>query len=317
MKANPVSCKSAAILVFLGALLAVDAGGAARACPRDALGVSRNLALGTEGGVQVGLKTYPRTLALADREVVLTFDDGPLGGTTGKILDTLASECVKATFFLVGRNAEALPGLVRRMVAEGHTIGSHTFSHPTLAGLTQEAAQGEIDRGIAAVARAAYGATGEAPRVKFFRFPGFTDTPALVQWLSVRDIAVFGTDLWASDWVPMTPEAEISLLLQRIEKAGRGIVLMHDIKRQTAAMLPAFLRELKKRGLSVVHLVQGTGTAVTSPAPPGWRPVTGGIHPMARQAGPNRIEPKHALPKRNGAAKRTRTSTGLPTSTSS
>jgi peptidoglycan/xylan/chitin deacetylase (PgdA/CDA1 family) len=191
------------------------------------------------------------------------------------------------------------------MIAEGHTIGSHTFSHPTLAGHGQEAAQGEIDRGIAAVARAAYGTTDASRPVKFFRFPGFADTPALIQWLSARDIGVFGTDLWASDWVPMTPDAEMALLLQRVEKAGRGIVLMHDIKRQTAAMLPAFLRELKRRGFSIVHLVQGTGTAVTNPAPPGWHRVTGGIHPMARHAVPRHLDPARKLPpKRNGASER-------------
>lgn len=299
--ANPLLCKLAARLVFLGALCMVAGGGAARACPSGALGVARVLGFGTAGGAQVGLKTYPRTLELADHEIVLTFDDGPLAGTTGKILDALSAECVKATFFLIGRNAEALPGLVRRMVAEGHTLGTHTFSHParSLAGIGEEAAKGEIDRGIAAVLRV----TGDAARLKFFRFPGFDDTPALVRWLASRDIAVFGTDLWASDWVPMTPEAELDLLMGRIEKAGRGIVLLHDIKRQTAAMLPAFLRELKKRGYRIVHLVQGQGIAVTSSAPPGWRPVTGYGAPAARAVRPKpRPSGPRALPKRASAA---------------
>lgn len=273
MKANRVSGLSMAAPVVLAVALATAAT-EARPCPPEALGVARVEEVGTHGGLQVGLKTYPQTLALRDHEIVLTFDDGPLAGTTAKVLDALARECVKATFFLVGRNAEALPALVRRMVADGHTIGTHTYSHPTLADLGQAKAQGDIDRGIAAVARAAYGGGSEAHRLTFFRFPGFTDTPALLDWLSARDIAVFGTDLWASDWVAMTPEAERALLLERIEKAGRGIVLLHDIKRQTAAMLPELLRELKKRGYGIVHIVPGTGTAATRPAPPGWRPAT-------------------------------------------
>jgi peptidoglycan/xylan/chitin deacetylase (PgdA/CDA1 family) len=283
MKANPLSQNFAGLKIFFVAIGVVAPSVAARACPPDALGTSRSLAVGTAGGLQVGLKTYPRTLVLADKEIVLTFDDGPLGNTTAKILESLASQCVKATFFLVGRNAEAQPGLVRRMIAEGHMIASHTYSHPTLAGLKPEAAQTEIERGIAAIARAARtGAGGSPPALKFFRFPGFFDTPALVEWLSARDIAVFGADLWASDWVSMTPDAQLVLLMQRIEKAGRGIVLLHDIRRQTAAMLPALLRELKHRGYSIVHLAQGPGTAETRPAPPGWRRTTGSMSPSAK-----------------------------------
>lgn len=309
MKANRVAWKSVPALVFLVSALMTPCA-EARACPAEALGVSRTLAVGAPGGLQVGLKTYPRTLALADHEIVLTFDDGPLAGTTARVLDALAKECVKATFFLIGRNAAALPSLVRRAVAEGHTIGHHTYSHPaaTLARLGDEAAREEIDRGIAAVERAAYGSAGREPHVKFFRFPGFADTPALVQWLAARDIAVIGTDIWASDWQPMTPEAELALLLERIGKAGRGIVLLHDIKRQTAAMLPDLLRALKTRGFAIVHLVPGGDLPPIRPAPPGWRSTT------ASAARPSR---DHAPPKQNGAAKRTRTSTGLPTSTSS
>jgi peptidoglycan/xylan/chitin deacetylase (PgdA/CDA1 family) len=257
-------------------------------CGPQALGVRRNLELGTEGGIAVGLKTYPGTLVLEDREIVLTFDDGPVKRTTAKVLDALAAECVKATFFMIGRNAEALPSLVRRAVAEGHTIAHHTYSHParTLRGLDGEAARREIERGIAAVERAAYGFAGSVPRVPFFRYPGFADTEALNGWLAARNIGVIGTDLWASDWLPMTPEAELALILGRIEKEGRGIVLLHDIKAQTAAMLPAFLRALKERGFAIVHLVTGQGAAPTRPAPPGWRPVTEPEKPKKSAAGP-------------------------------
>jgi peptidoglycan-N-acetylglucosamine deacetylase len=246
------------------------------ACPPEALGVARTLEVGTRGGLQVGLKTYPQTLALDDREIVLTFDDGPAAQTTPKVLDALAKECVKATFFLIGRNAGALPALVKREIAEGHTVGHHTFSHPaaTLRGLSEIAAQEEILRGFEADDMAAYGTGGGAPKVPFFRFPGFADTPALIAWLSAKNIAVFGADLWVSDWVAMTPEAELDLILSRLDKEQRGILLLHDNKQQTAAMLPDLLQELKKRGYKIVNIVPGTNPAPTRAAPEGWTSAT-------------------------------------------
>ncbi len=93
-------------------------------------------------------------------------------------------------------------------------------------------------------------ASGAAtPTTPFFRFPGFASNPALLDRMSERGLVVFGADVWASDWVPMTPEQELRLILARIEQVGRGIVLFHDTKAQTAHMLPAFLRELKRREL--------------------------------------------------------------------
>ena len=237
-----------------------------------ALGTSRILSFGTQGGLAVGLKTYPQTLALEDHELVLTFDDGPLPATTTLVLDALAKECVRATFFLIGRNAAAAPALVKREIADGHTVAHHTFSHPgvTLRNYTQAKGEADIERGFAADDAAAYGDATNAPRVPFFRFPGFADTTPLLRWLDSRDIAVFGADIWASDWEPMTPAEELDKLMARVEKAGRGIVLMHDIKTQTAAMLPAFLRALKKSGYRVVHIEPGIGKAQTRLAPDRW-----------------------------------------------
>ena len=263
----------------------------AAACPPEALGVARTLEVGTSGGLQAGLKTYPRSLALDDREIVLSFDDGPSAQTTPKVLDALAAECVKAIFFLAGRNAEALPALVKREIAEGHTVGHHTFSHPaaTLRNLSESAAQEEILRGFEADDKAAYGSTASgAPKVRFFRFPGFADTPALIAWLSAKNIAVFGADFWASDWVTMTPQAELALILSRLDKEKRGILLLHDTKQQTAAMLPDLLHELKKRGYKIVNIVPGTNPAPTRAAPEGWTSATekiiAGVFAKARRA---------------------------------
>lgn len=225
------------------------------ACAPETLGTQRVLTVDTRGGVRVGVKSYPQSLPLGPKEVVLTFDDGPWPATTPAILDALAKECVRATFFLIGQNAQSRPALVRRIAAEGHTIGHHTNSHPILRNMPEHDAVHEIETGIAAVEGALGHRPLTVPSTPFFRFPGFADTPALLDVLAKRSVAVFGADLWASDWNPMTPDQQLNLVLERLEAAGRGIVLFHDTKQQTARMLPAFLRELKRRGYSVVHIV--------------------------------------------------------------
>jgi peptidoglycan-N-acetylglucosamine deacetylase len=226
-------------------------------CPGnpDALSTSRVITVDAATTPRVGRKHFPDTLPLADKEVVLTFDDGPNPGTTAAVLDALKQECVLATFFLIGRNAAAHPDLAKRELAEGHTVAHHTFSHPLLDHLRPDTAEADIDRGFAAVDKALYGDSAKQPRTPFFRFPGFASTPHLLDRLAVRNIVVFGADLWASDWRPMSSEQELNLVLARLEEARGGIVLFHDTKRQTAAMLPAFLRSLKMQGYRVVHTV--------------------------------------------------------------
>ncbi len=226
-------------------------------CPGnpDALGTERVLAVSATTTPRVGRKQFPGTLPLAAKEVVLTFDDGPWPGSTARVLDALRHECVRATFFLLGRNAAAAPALAKRELAEGHTIAHHSFSHPLLGHMRVAAAEAEIDRGIAAVERAANGATAATARTPFFRFPGFASSPAQLERMQARGLVVFGADLWASDWNRMSPAQELALMLARLDAAHGGIVLFHDTKAQTAAMLPAFLRALKSRGYKVVHVV--------------------------------------------------------------
>ena len=225
-------------------------------CPRkDALGTSRVMTVDPQAFPRVGLKSFPQPLPLADKEVVLTFDDGPFPPTTTKVLSALASECVQATFFLVGRNAEANPGMVKKIATAGHSIGHHTWSHPWLDTMGQTQAMEEIDRGITADEKALHGKATSVPSTPFFRFPGFASTPALLSSLQSRGIAVLGADLWASDWDPMPPEQQLRLLTERLDDEGKGIILLHDTKAQTAKMLPAFLQYLKRNGYKVVHLV--------------------------------------------------------------
>jgi peptidoglycan/xylan/chitin deacetylase (PgdA/CDA1 family) len=227
----------------------------------DAVGVSRVMTVGTEGGGAVGRKSYPQTLPLADREVVLTFDDGPWPGTTRAVLEALVAECTQATFFLVGQRVRENPEIARAVRDAGHTIAYHSMTHPNLSHLSFERAKDNVMRGMAAVDEA----LGDRAAAPFFRFPGFADTPELVAWLAEQNIGTFGTDIWASDWNPMTPEKQLELILYRLEQRGRGILLFHDTKKQTAAMLPRFLRELKARGFRIVALVPGPGPMETAP----------------------------------------------------
>jgi peptidoglycan/xylan/chitin deacetylase (PgdA/CDA1 family) len=253
---------------------------AAADCAPDALGPSRVQKLGTQGGVEVGLKTYPATVPLADHEVILTFDDGPDPKTTPAILDALKAQCVKATFFAIGKQADAYPDVLKREAAEGHNVAYHTYTHPqpTMRDLPAAFSRADILKGVIAVERAAYGLEGtpdELSKIKmhapFFRYTGFADTADLNGWFAANGIAVFSVDLWASDWIPMTADQELKLILARLEARKKGMLLFHDNKPWTAEMMPKFLAALKARGYKVVHVEAGPGSGPVEAAPPGWR----------------------------------------------
>ncbi|MCK1742047.1 polysaccharide deacetylase family protein [Bradyrhizobium sp. 139] len=239
-------------LALLAGMAVTDASSCNR---RDALGTARVLAVDAALFPRVGLKNFPETLPLADHEVVLTFDDGPRPPNTDKVLAALAQECALATFFLVGRSSAEFPELLRRMAAQGHTVAHHSWSHPMMSKIPFEHAKEDIERGIAAVEMALNGVSTKMPSTPFFRFPYFDAPPATLDLLQSRGIVVFGADLWASDWENITPEQELRILIERLEAARKGIILLHDAQTRTAAMLPAFLRYLHQNGYRIVHLV--------------------------------------------------------------
>jgi peptidoglycan/xylan/chitin deacetylase (PgdA/CDA1 family) len=224
-------------------------------CPRPGtLGTSRVLEVDVSKTPRVGLQSFPETLPLSDHEVVLTFDDGPWPPTTSKVLSALAQECVRATFFLIGEHVAEHPDIVRRIAAEGHTVATHTWSHPNVMQIKHEAAVEQIDHGISALETVLHGTASTTPSTPFFRFPGFQSTPATLDLMQSRGIVVFGADLWASDWNKMTPTEELKLITDRLQAAGKGIILFHDTKVHTAAMMPAFLRYLRDNGYHIVHV---------------------------------------------------------------
>lgn len=257
-----------ALRAALVAIIACTTAAHAADCPRaGALGTSRTLAVDAAHYPRVGLKSFAQTLPLDDREIVLTFDDGPWPPTTAKILAALARECVQATFFLIGKSASAHPELVRRIASEGHTVGHHSWRHRILTRIKPAEATVEIDHGISAVETALHGVATTTPGTPFFRFPGFASNPPTLDLLHSRGIAVFGADLWASDWNPMTPMQQLKLLTDRLKRARKGIILLHDSKAQTAAMLPAFLAYLKDNHYRVVHVVAAGNEKKPDPIP--------------------------------------------------
>jgi peptidoglycan/xylan/chitin deacetylase (PgdA/CDA1 family) len=239
------------------ALLAFPATARAEPCVGnpDALGTSRTVFLDTSKGFEAG-RQYGRSLPLADKEVVLTFDDGPLPAVSEKVRAALKAECVQATFFLVGRNALTYPAFVRQLAADGHSLGTHTWSHdmhmpekPLKEGMSQ------INRGIAALNVALKTSAAQTEAAPFFRFPGLNSDRAMRDILKDRGVGVFDIDIEGADWVRgRTPAQVFHRVREQLEKKRRGIVLLHDIHPRTAAMLPEFLRFLKKEGYRVVHL---------------------------------------------------------------
>ena len=247
--------RSAITIGFSAAmLLGALAGASANECPGNpnAIGTSRVITVKPKDYPLVGSLQYQETVPLKNREVVLTFDDGPVPPYTNTILDILAAECVKAMFFTLGVNAAETPDLVRRAHKEGHSIGTHTFNHPDLAKLTLEQAKKEIDLGIAAATEALGNANHVAP---FFRAPFLHINKSLERHLTSRGLMVWSIDIDTEDWTFITEERLIELTMKRLEQEGKGILLMHDIKPLTARVLPMLLAELKRKDFRIVHVV--------------------------------------------------------------
>ena len=220
-------------------------------CPGNpnALGVSRVVEIDTTGGPGFGWEHFKQHDFLRNGEVVLTFDDGPWPGNTPAVLAALAAQCVKATFFPIGKHATWHPEILKQVLEAGHTVGSHTWSHVDLARKSPADAKAEIEKGISAVAMSAGG-----PISPFFRFPALRQTPELIAYLGERNIGIFSADLDSFDFKLKKPELVIQSVMGKLKKVGKGIILMHDFQHATAEALPELLVQLKANGYRVVHL---------------------------------------------------------------
>jgi peptidoglycan/xylan/chitin deacetylase (PgdA/CDA1 family) len=237
-------------------------------CPGhpDALGTSRTLVVDPREHPRIGTMQYAETLPLNDHEVVLTFDDGPLPKYSNQVLDILASQCVKATFFVIGRQANANPQGVRKLIAAGHTVGTHSQNHPlTFNKMSMEQAKQEVDAGIASTLAALGDASKLAP---FFRIPGLLRAAAVENYLGSQGIQNWSADFVADDWRHIPPSRVYDLAIQRLEAKGKGILLLHDIQPRTVAALPKILQELKARGYRIVHVVPATPERPATPTDP-------------------------------------------------
>ena len=218
----------------------------------DALGVSRVVEIDTKDGPGFGFEHFKQYDFLTDKEVVLTFDDGPWPNNTQAVLKALADECTKAVFFSIGKHATYHPEILRQVLAAGHTVGTHTWSHVNLNGkkMTEQMAKEEIEKGISAVKWAL--GTDPSP---FFRFPELQHNPAMVTYLGTRNIAIFSCDLDSFDYrKDSTPQKFVSSVMARLNKRGKGIILMHDFQKHTAEALPTLLRQLKAGGYKIVQM---------------------------------------------------------------
>src|SRR4030081_1676684 len=215
----------------------------------DALGIGRVVEIDTTGGPGFGFEHFKQLDFLRDKEVVLTFDDGPWPLNTPSVLKSLADECTTGIFFSIGKHATYYPEILKQVAAAGHTVGSHTWSHATLTNkkLSEQQRKEEIEKGFSAVKWA----LGASP-APFFRFPALQHPPEMVTHLGTRNIGMVSCDLDSFDFKARNAQQVIDVTFKKLDKLGKGIILMHDFHKHTAAALPELLRRLKAGGYKVV-----------------------------------------------------------------
>src|SRR5262245_2085029 len=230
------------------------AAAAAKCDNPNALGVARVVEIDTTGGPGFGFEHFKAYDFLKDKEVVLTFDDGPWPGHTPAVLKALADQCTKAVFFPIGKHAGWHPEIMKQVAAAGHTVGSHTWSHKDLSKVSEQEGKDEIEKGFAAVSIA----LGNKPVGPFFRFPALRHPPELVKYLGDRSVGIFSTDMDSVDFKMRNPEQGVQPVMKNLEKHGKGIILMHDFQQATAKAAPNLLQKLKDGGYKVVQVVGKT-----------------------------------------------------------
>jgi peptidoglycan-N-acetylglucosamine deacetylase len=192
--------------------------------------------------------------------IAMTFDDGPHATLTPKLLDLLAQKKIKVTFFVLGENVQRHPEILKRAAAEGHEIGNHSWSHPNLAKLSNEAVRSQLQRTDDVIAQA----IGSHPKI--MRPPYGELTPKQRQWVNSEfGYKVILWDVDPLDWKEPGP----SIVAQRIihETKPGSIMLSHDIHAQTITAMPATFDALVAKGFRFVTVSELLSLAVSSPPP--------------------------------------------------
>jgi len=208
--------------------------------------------------------------------IALTFDDGPDEQWTPQVLDILKREGVPATFFIIGQNGQANPALVKRIVAEGHDIGNHTFTHPNLGEIPGKITELELN----ATERLIESLTGRSSRL--FRAPYFGDaepqTPDEVEPAAIANrlgYVIVGLRVDPDDWALPGADAIVRRTLDGVtnpnpDERGR-IVLLHDgggDRRQTVGALPKLIQELRAQGYRFATVSELAGMTQAQTMPP-------------------------------------------------
>lgn len=240
-------------LIFVQTLLSAAA--IADPCAHtNVLGTSGTLSIHQQEWPKFGKNSQYPILPLKPHQYILTFDDGPFTSTTPAILAILREQCVKATMFMIGRRASQNPTLVKDAYADGHTIGSHSWSHAILQKLPYNAAITEIVQGYEAVETAEFSKPLPLISPRLFRFPDERDTSDLLAWAQSHNIAVAGVDLTPADWRNDPPDVTFERFKNMLDHVDRGIILLHDGLPNTVQLLPMILDELRARHATIVHL---------------------------------------------------------------
>ncbi|KCZ94484.1 polysaccharide deacetylase family protein [Hyphomonas johnsonii] len=215
---------------------------AAEACLPGALGVARTLTLTPD--------SPPVSAQLVPGEVVLTFDDGPEPGRTRAVLDALSAECTRATFFMLGGQAEASPGLVREVARRGHAIGGHSYDHTNFTTLPLAGAMKNMKRGNTAISDALGGQA-----VSLFRFPYVALNQTLWGAMQESKTIVVGVDVDGADWTDISNTESVDLIMSRLGQNDRkGVILLHDPFPKSDERLKLLISRLKSEHYRVVAL---------------------------------------------------------------
>ena len=213
--------------------------------PRGPVPRNPDMNLPASGGSGV---TYSR-VAVSQPYIAITFDDGPHPNNTPRLLDMLRERNIKATFYVIGRNVDLYPNVLRRTVSEGHEIGNHTYTHPILSKLGDSAVREELTKCRDAVARAA----GVQPRT--MRPPYGALLQRQREW--VHSELNYPTIMWSVDpldWKRPGPSVVTSRILAGTTPGA--IVLAHDLHAGTVDAMPATLDGLLNKGFKFVTVSQ-------------------------------------------------------------